>query len=170
MVPSCPTAGELKMMSVVAFDHLSMPSCPARYSRPSCEPNATEPSSSSAGDEVIGPPVRNVQATWGFLGGITYGERPRCSGPNRNIVRAGSTAGLASAASTWGGGAVGTGLPVTSGPWGGVGHAQCPCSHTRACLQSLSEAQFVGSTWAQAVTASANHHSAAHGPPLATDV
>jgi hypothetical protein len=47
---------------------------------------------------------------------------------------------------------------------------QCPRSHTRACLQSLSEAQFVGSTCAQAATPSANHHSAAHGPPLATDV
>src|SRR3954449_2025380 len=112
MVPSCPTAGELKMMSVVACDHLSMPSRPATYTRPSCEANATEPSSSSAGEDVMGPPVRNVQATWGFLGGITYGERPRCSGPNRNMVRAGSTVGPASAASTCGGGVAGTELPV----------------------------------------------------------
>src|SRR5438477_2096725 len=111
MVPSCPTAGELKMMSVVACDHLSTPSWPATYRRPSCEANATEPSSSSAGDDVIGPPVGKVQATCGFLEGITYGERPRCSGPNRNIARAGSTVEAASAARTWGGGAAGAGLP-----------------------------------------------------------
>ena len=92
MVPSCATAGELKMMSPVAYDHLSVPSRATSYSLPSCEPTSTEPSAATAGDDTIGPPVANVHQTAGFTAGSTNGERPRWVGPKRNIACAGSIA------------------------------------------------------------------------------
>ena len=87
-----PTAGELKMMSPVAYDHLSVPSRPTPYSLPSCEPTSTEPSAATAGDDTIGPPVANVHQTAGLTAGSTNGERPRWVGPKRNIAWAGSIA------------------------------------------------------------------------------
>src|SRR3569832_2453271 len=62
VVPSCTTAGEQKMMSVVANDQRIMPARPAAETCPSCDANSTVPSSSNAGDDVMGPPVRYVQA------------------------------------------------------------------------------------------------------------
>src|SRR3982751_4477984 len=92
MVPSCPMAGELKMMSPVAYDHLSEPSRATSYNLPSCEPISTAPSPASAGDDTIGPTVANVHHTAGFAAGSRKGERPRWVGPKRNIACAGSTA------------------------------------------------------------------------------
>src|SRR4051812_35070053 len=132
MVPSCATAGELEMMSPVAYDHLSEPSRAAVYSLPSCDPTSTDPSPASAGDDTIGPPVGNVHQIAGLTAGSTNGERPRCVGPNRNIACAGSTAYCGSG---------------TDGPTPGAdmdawavspGHTQRPASHRRLSLQSLS--------------------------------
>src|SRR4051794_3469915 len=92
MVPSRPTAGELKMMSPVAYDHRSVPSRPTLYSLPSWDPISTEPSTATAGDDTIGPPVTKVHQTAGLTAGSTNGDRPRWVGPNRNIAWAGSIA------------------------------------------------------------------------------
>src|SRR5262245_46554767 len=92
MVPSCAMAGELKMMSPVAYDHLSAPSRATVYSFPSCDPTITEPSPATAGDDTIGPPVANVHQIAGLTAGNTNGERPRWVDPKRNIAWAASTA------------------------------------------------------------------------------
>src|SRR5262245_17818389 len=136
------------MMSPVAYDHLSVPSRATLYSFVSCEPTSTEPSEATAGDDTIGAPVANVHQTDGFVAGSTKGERPRCVGPKRNIAWAGSSAYCGS----------GTDGPVrppacTEGREVSPGHTQRPASHRRFILQSLSEAQGAGSTWAQESTA-----------------
>src|SRR5215813_9862287 len=92
MVPSCAMAGELKMMSPVAYDHLSDPSRATAYSLASCDPTSTDPSPARAGDDTIGPPVANVHQIAGLTAGSTNGERPRWVGPNRNMPCAGSIA------------------------------------------------------------------------------
>ena len=144
MVPSCAMAGELKMMSPVAYDHLSVPSRATLYSLPSCDPTSTDPSAAMAGDDTIGPPVTNVHQTAGFVAGSANGERPRCVGPKRNIACAGSTAYCGS-------GTDGPPSPAagTEGRAVSPGHTQRPASHRRLSLQSLSDAHGVGSTWAQ---------------------
>ena len=81
MVPSCATAGELKMMSPVAYDHLSVPSRATAYSLPSCDPTSTDPSPAIAGDDTIGPPVATVHQIGG-LGGRQHERRaPAVGGP-----------------------------------------------------------------------------------------
>src|SRR5438477_8302501 len=137
-------AGELKMMSPVAYDHLGDPSRPTAYSLLSCDPTRTEPSAATAGDDTIGPPVANVHQTAGLAGGSTNGDRPRWVGPNRNIACAASTAYCGS----------GTDGPVsppaaTDGRVASPGQTQRPASHRRLSLQSLSAAHGVGSTCAQ---------------------
>src|SRR6185295_6709362 len=92
MVPSCATAGELKMMSPVAYAHLSVPSRAIAYSLPSCDPTSTDPSAATAGDETMGAPAVNVHQIDGLTAGSTNGERPRCVAPRRNIDWAGSIA------------------------------------------------------------------------------
>src|SRR6058998_1820422 len=92
MVPSCATAGELKMMSPVAYAHLSVPSRAMSYRLWSCEPTRSEPSVAMAGDETIGAPVMNVHQIAGLVAGSANGERPRWVGPKRNIAWAGSIA------------------------------------------------------------------------------
>src|SRR6185295_18115203 len=143
MVPSCPMAGELKMMSPVAYDHLSAPSRATLYSLASCEPTSTDPSAASAGDDTIGPPTANVHQTAGFTAGSANGERPRCDGPKRNIACAGSTAYCGNGTEGPSPGA------VTDGRLVSPGHTQRPASHSRFSLQSVSAPQGVGSTWAQ---------------------
>src|SRR5262252_281928 len=144
MVPSCPMAGELKMMSPVAYAHLSDPSRPTAYSLLSCDPTRTAPSAASAGDDTIGPPVANVHQTAGLVGGSRNGERPRWVGPKRNIACAGSSA-------YWGSGTCGPVSPcaITDGRVASPGQTHRPASHRRLSLQSLSAAHGVGSTWAQ---------------------
>ena len=144
MVPSWAMAGELKMMSPVAYDHLSEPSRATSYNLPSWEPTSTAPSPASAGDDTIGPPVAKVHHTAGFAAGSRNGDRPRWVGPKRNIDWAGSTA-------YWGSGTDGPPSPgaVTDGRVASPGQTQRPASHSRFILQSLSAAQGVASTWAQ---------------------
>src|SRR6266540_129137 len=143
MVPSCATAGELKMMSPVAYDQERVPSRATPYNFPSCDPTTTEPSAATAGDDTTGPPVATTHQIEGLTAGNTKGERPRCAGPSRNIACAGSIA-------YWGNGVVGR-----SGALGPIersalaGQTQRPTSHRRLSLQSLSDAHWFGSTWAQ---------------------
>ena len=103
-----------------------------------------DPSSSTAGDETIGPPVANDQAMAGLRAGMRYGERPRCRGPKRNMVRAGSVSvggkAWARGADPLGGFPPGKRLPEAAFP-----HTHLPRSQTRSSLQSLSEPQVVGS-------------------------
>src|SRR5215471_9544952 len=126
MVPSCPMAGELKMMSPVAYDHLSDPSRATSYTLPSCEPTSTDPSAATAGDDTIGPPVANVHQTVGLTAGSTNGERPRWVGPNLNIACAGSSAYCGS-------GTDGPPSPgaMTDGRVASPGQTQRPASHNR---------------------------------------
>ena len=58
MVPSCATAGELKMMSPVAYDHLSVPSRPTPYTLPSCEPTTHRAVDGQRGRRDDRPPGR----------------------------------------------------------------------------------------------------------------
>src|SRR5688572_1830639 len=136
-------AGELKMMSPIAYDPRSVPSRAISYTLPSCDPTSTEPSDASAGDDTIGPLVANVHQIAGLAAGSTNGERPRCVGPNRNIASAGSIAYCGS----------GTAGPKPGAPTDGrlasAGHTQRPASHRRFSLQSLSAAHGFASTWAQ---------------------
>src|SRR5215471_20684895 len=139
MVPSCAMAGELKMMSPVAYDHLSDPSRATSYSLPSCEPNSTDPSSAIAGDETIGPPGMNVHQTAGFLAGSTNGERPRWAGPRRNIGWTGSTAYCGSGSGCVVGGPAGPYVVITRGRVGrlaSAGQRQWPAWQIRSALQS----------------------------------
>src|SRR6185312_16246766 len=92
VVPSCATAGELKMMSPVAYDHLSVPSRATAYTLLSWEPTRIEPSAAMAGDETMGPPVAKTHQMLGLFAGSANGERPRCAGPKRNIACADSMA------------------------------------------------------------------------------
>src|SRR4051795_2506681 len=92
MVPSCATAGELKIMSPGAYAHLSVPSRAMSYRLWSCETTRSEPSVAMAGDETIGAPVMNVHQIAGLVAGSANGERPRWVGPKRNIAWAGSIA------------------------------------------------------------------------------
>src|SRR4051794_15175241 len=121
-------AGELKMMSPVAYDHLSEPSRATSYNLPSCGPTSTEPSPASAGEETMGPPVANVHQTAGLTAGSTNGDRPRWVGPKRNIPCAGSTAYCGS----------GTDGPrpdaATDGRAVSPGHTHRPASHRRFSL------------------------------------
>src|SRR5450432_947960 len=145
MIPSRATAGELKMMSPVAYDHLSVSSGPIAYTLPSCEPTTTEPSSAIAGDETIGPPVASAHQIVGLLIGSTKGDRPRWVGPKRNIACAVSIA-------YWGSGsaeAVALELGPEDACEASTGHTQRAASHRRFSLQSLSLAHGTGSTWAQ---------------------
>src|SRR5262245_15759770 len=144
MVPSCAMAGELKMMSPVAYAHRSDPSRATSYSLVSCDPTSTDPSAATAGDDTMGPPVANVHQTAGLTAGNTNGERPRWVGPNRNIACAASIAYCGR----------GTDGPVspcapTEGRVVSPGQTQRPASQRRLSLQSLSAAQGVGSTCAQ---------------------
>src|SRR5579871_196379 len=143
MVPSCATAGELKMMSPVAYDHRSVPSRATAYTRLSCEPTTTEPSPAMAGDETMGPEVVRTHQMLGFTAGSVNGERPRWAGPKRNIAWAGSIAYCGS----------GSGAAPGSGPTPGAcdaeaGQTQWPASHSRFNLQSWSLEQGTASTWA----------------------
>src|SRR5450755_1400859 len=144
MVPSCATAGELKMISPVAYDHLSVPSGPRAYTLPSCDPTRTEPSPAMAGDETIGPPVWKTHQIAGLMAGSTNGDRPRWVGPKRNIACAGSTA-------YWGksSDAVAVELPVPAGREASAGQTQRVASHSRLSLQSLSLVHGRASIWAQ---------------------
>src|SRR5215470_6301708 len=117
-------AGELKMMSPVAYDHLSVPSRARAYSFASCDPTSTEPSPATAGDDTIGPPVANVHQTAGLSAGSTNGERPRWVGPKRNIACAGSTAYCGSASDDDSPGA------VTEGRFASPGQTHRPASHS----------------------------------------
>src|SRR4029079_3490352 len=92
MVPSCATAGELKMISPVAYDQRSVPSRATLYSLPSCDPTSTDPSEATAGDATIRAHLMNVHRIDGFVAGSAKGERPRWVGPKRNIAWAGSIA------------------------------------------------------------------------------
>src|SRR6185295_15392608 len=143
MVPSCATAGELKMMSPVAYDHLIEPSRATSYNLPSCDPTRMDPSPATAGDETIGPPVANVHQTAGLTAGKTKGERPRWLGPKRNIACAGSIAYC-------GRGTDGDSPPAaTEGRVVSPGQTQRPASQSRLSLQSVSDAHCLGSTVAQ---------------------
>src|SRR3954471_3734472 len=128
-------AGELKMMSPVAYVHLIDPLSKTSYHLPSCDPTSTDPSPGSAGEETIGPPVANVHQTAGLTAGSTKGERPRWVGPKRNIALAGSSA-------YWGNGTAGPPSPpaITDGRLASPGHTQRPASQRRLSLQSLSAA------------------------------
>src|SRR4029079_6526159 len=149
MVPSCATAGELKMMSPVAYDHLSVPSRATLYSLPSWDPTSTDPSDATAGDETIGAPVMNTHWIDGFVAGSAKGDRPRCVGPTRNIAWAGSIAYCGSGTDgpprppTW-----------TDGRAVSPGHTQRPASQSRFSLQSLSDAGGAAATWAELTPAS----------------
>src|SRR4029077_7375465 len=134
MVPSWATAGELKMMSPVAYDHLSVPSLPTAYSLPSCDPTSTDPSAPTAGDDTMGPPVCTVHQTDGLVAGSTNGERPRCVGPNPNIAWAGSRAYCGE-----GSGDAPPG-PTPAARLASAGQPQRPVSHSRFSLQSRSDA------------------------------
>src|SRR6185312_5447209 len=146
MVPSCATAGELKMMSPVTYDHLSDPSRAMAYSRSSCDPISTDPSLAMAGDETIGPPVVKVHQMAGLFAGSVKGERPRWVAPKRNIDWAGSTAycGSGSAVPFW--------TTVAAVGWAALsaGQTHRPASQSRFSLQSRSLTQGDGSTCAQA--------------------
>src|SRR6186713_1537705 len=136
-------AGELKMMSPVAYDPRSVPSRAISYTLPSCDPMSTEPSPATAGDDTIGPLDANVHQMAGLAAGSTNGERPRCVGPNRNIDSAGSIAYCGSDTA-----GPSPGAP-TDGRVASAGQTQRPASHRRFSLQSLSPAHGLASTWAQ---------------------
>src|SRR3954451_3182564 len=110
MVPSCATAGELKMMSPGAYAPLSVPSRAIAYSFRSCEPTRIEPSAATAGEDTTGAPTVTVHQMDGFTAGSTNGERPRWVAPNRNIACAGSIAYCGSGNA----GAPGPGVPGTA--------------------------------------------------------
>src|SRR6516162_7641115 len=143
MVPSWATAGELKMMSPVAYDHLSVPSLAVAYSLPSWEPISTDPSLATAGEETIGPAVASVHQTAGLTAGSTNGERPRCVGPKRNIACAGSIAYCGSGSGTPAGPGAAPAAWVAS-----AGQTQRPASQSRLSLQSRSPEHGTASTWA----------------------
>jgi hypothetical protein len=149
MVPSCATAGELKMMSPVAYAHLRVPSGPIAYSLPSWDPTSTEPSAATAGDDTMGADAVKVHEIAGFTAGSTKGERPRWVAPRRNIAWAGSIAYCGSGNA----GAPGT-APAAMARVASTGHRQRPASQSRLSLQSLSDAQGDGSTWAHAASSS----------------
>src|SRR3954464_12566056 len=134
MVPSGATAGEPKIMSPVAYDHLSVPSRATAYSLPAWGPNSTDPSRAMAGEETIGPPVAYVHQTAGFLAGSTNGERPRCAGPRRIIPLTGATAYCGSGSGMGGDGAPGVARVRPAS----CGQRQLPAWQTRPLLQSLS--------------------------------
>lgn len=144
MVPSCARAGELKMMSPVAYDHLRLPSRPTAYTFPSCEPTSTEPSAAIAGEETTGPAAWNAHETSGLTAGSTNGDRPRWVGPNRNIDWAGSVAYCGN-----GSAGVPVVLVVTDGRLVSAGQTHRPASQRRLSLQSRSPKQGLGSTVAQ---------------------
>src|SRR4051812_46219780 len=141
-VPSCATAGELKMMSPVAYDHLRVPSRATSYTRPSCDPTRTDPSPPIAGEEMMGPPVWKTHQMVGLVAGSANGERPRCVGPKRNIAWAGSTAYCGSGSEV-----DDISLTLPRGREALAGQAQRPASHSRLSLQSWSLAQGTASTW-----------------------
>src|SRR5580692_8040943 len=143
MVPSCATAGELKMMSPVAYDHLSEPSRATAYNRLSWEPTSTEPSPAIAGDEMIGPPVWKTHQMAGLTAGSVKGDRPRCVAPKRNSAWAGSMAYCGS------GNEAATPSPPGAARPADAGQTQLPASQSRLNLQSWSLAQGSASTWAQ---------------------
>src|ERR1700690_52712 len=145
MVPSCAMAGELKMMSPVAYDHLRVPSGPRAYSLSSCDPTRTEPSPPIAGDETMGPPVWKAHQIEGLPVGRTNGDRPRWVGPKRNIACADSTAYSGRDSED----AIAVDLPPPDRRKASAGQTQRAASHKRLSLQSLSLAQGFGSTWAQ---------------------
>src|SRR5258708_3482931 len=143
MPPSRPMAGELKMMSDVRCDQRSVPSWAMLYTRPSCEPITTEPSSAMVGDEVIDPPVGNVHQTAGFLAGNRKGERPRWLTPRRNMGSGGSLTGVGRGGAPAAGVAAVPAAVRTRPAPGGGGHRHWPASQIRCRRQSRSDPQGV---------------------------
>src|SRR5258708_12602213 len=141
MPPSRPMAGELKMMSDVRCDQRSVPSWAMLYTRPSCEPITTEPSSAMVGDEVIDPPVGNVHQTAGFLAGNRKGERPRWLTPRRNMGSGGSLTGVGRGGAPAAGVAAVPAAVRTRPAPGGGGHRHWPASQIRCRRQSRSDPQ-----------------------------